>query len=83
VKLPSLAVNDRIDRVSLLRVLARCAPGGLPRAEPGAAIEVDRAVSKDGHVSLGGRYYIAAEILGGMLVSIRIEQNTLRPSFEC
>ena len=33
--------------------------------------------SKDGHVSLGGRYYIAAEILGGMLVSIRIEQNTL------
>ena len=34
-------------------------------------------VSKDGHVSLGGRYYIAAEILGGMLVSIRIEENTL------
>jgi len=28
-------------------------------------------------VSLGGRYYIAAEILGGMLISIRIEQNTL------
>jgi hypothetical protein len=34
-------------------------------------------VSKDGHISLGGRYYIAAEILGGMLVSIRIEPATL------
>ena len=65
--------------------LARLAAGGgrtagpppIPAAEPGAAIEVDRVVSKDGHVSLGGRSCIAAEILGGMLVSIRIEQNTL------
>jgi hypothetical protein len=64
--------------------LARLAAGGgrpagppIPAAEPGAAIEVDRVVSKDGQVSLGGRYYIAAEILGGMLVSIRIEQTTL------
>jgi transposase InsO family protein len=65
--------------------LARLAAGGgrpagpppIPAAAPGSAIEVDRAVSKDGHVSLGGRYYIAAEILGGMMVSIRIEQNTL------
>jgi transposase InsO family protein len=65
--------------------LARLAAGGgspagpppLPAAEPGTAIEVDRVVSKDGHVSLGGRYHIAAEILGGMLVSIRIEQATL------
>ena len=52
-------------------------PPPIPAAEPGAAIEVDRVVSKDGHVSLGGRYYTAAEILGGMLVSIRIEQTTL------
>ena len=52
-------------------------PPPIPAAEPGAAIEVDRAVSKDGHVSLGGRYYIAAEILGGTMVSIRIEQTTL------
>ena len=52
--------------------LARLAAGGgrpagpppLPPAEPGAAIEVDRVVSKDGQVSLGGRYTIAAEILG-------------------
>jgi transposase InsO family protein len=52
-------------------------PPPIPAAEPGAAIEVDRVVSKDGQVSLGGRYYIAAEILGGMLISIRVEQNTL------
>jgi hypothetical protein len=30
-----------------------------------------------GQVSLGGRYYLAAEILGGQLVSIRIEEGTL------
>ena len=52
-------------------------PPPIPAAEPGAAIEVDRAVSKDGHVSLGGRSCLAAEILGGTLVSIRIEQDTL------
>lgn len=65
--------------------LARLAAGGgraagpppLPAAEPGSAIEVDRVVSKDGQVSLGGRYFIAAEILGGQMVSIRIEENTL------
>ena len=57
-------------------------PPPLPPAEPGAAIEVDRVVSKDGQFSLGGRYSIAAEILGGRLVSIRIEDkhpDVLRP----
>jgi hypothetical protein len=65
--------------------LARLAAGGgrpagpppIPAAEPGTEIEVDRVVSKDGNVSLGGRYCVAAGILGGMLISIRIEQNTL------
>ncbi len=57
------------------RLGSRAAP--IPAAQPGSAIEVDRVVSKDGAVSLGGRYHIAAEILGGMLVSIRIEENTL------
>ena len=52
-------------------------PPPLPPAEPGAAIEVDRIVSKDGAVHLAGRYVLAAEILGGMMVSIRIEQATL------
>ena len=51
-------------------------PPPLPPAEPGSAIEVDRVVSKDGEVSLGGRYSIAAEILGGRWSRIRIEENT-------
>jgi predicted small lipoprotein YifL len=52
-------------------------PPPLPPAEPGAAIEVDRTVSKDGQVHLANRYILAAEILGGRRVSIRIEQDTL------
>ena len=52
-------------------------PPPLPPAEPGAAIEVDRIVSKDGAVHLAGRYVPAAEILGGRRVSIRVEQATL------
>ena len=34
-------------------------------------------VSKDGQVHLAGRYVIAAEILGGRRVGVRIEENTL------
>ena len=49
----------------------------LPPAEPGAAIEVDRIVSKDGAVHLANRYVLAAEILGGRQVSVRIEEATL------
>jgi len=49
----------------------------LPAAQPGAAIEVDRIVSKDGQVHLASRYVMAAEILGGRRVAIRIEDATL------
>src|SRR4029077_5853636 len=52
-------------------------PPPLPPAEPGAAIEVDRIVSKDGAVHLAGRYVLAAEILGARRVCVRVEQNTL------
>jgi transposase InsO family protein len=52
-------------------------PEPLPPAEPGAAIEVDRIVSRDGQVHLASRYVMAAEILGGMQVAIRIEEATL------
>jgi transposase InsO family protein len=52
-------------------------PPPLPPAEPGAAIEVDRIVSKDGAVHLAGRYVPAAEILGGRRVCVRVEQATL------
>ena len=67
------SVRSHLSAADLARLAASggrpAGPPPIPAAEPGAAIEVDRAVSKDGHVSLGGRYCIAAEILGGTLVS--------------
>jgi transposase InsO family protein len=54
-------------------------PPPLPSAQPGdrGAIEVDRNVSNTGIVSLAGRQLLAAEILRGRQVSIRIEPTTL------
>ncbi len=52
-------------------------PPPLPPAEPGAAIEVDRIVSRNGAVHLGGQYVAAGEILAGRQVGIRIEDTTL------
>jgi transposase InsO family protein len=52
-------------------------PPPLPPAEDGAAIEVDRAVNKGGIVSLAGKQVLAAEILGGRPVIVRIEPETL------
>jgi transposase InsO family protein len=43
----------------------------------GAAIEVDRAVNNSGLVSLAGREVLAAEILDGRPVIVRIEPQTL------
>jgi transposase InsO family protein len=52
-------------------------PPPLPPAEDGAAIEVDRAVNNSGLVGLGGWQVLAAEILGGRPVIVRIEPQTL------
>jgi transposase InsO family protein len=52
-------------------------PPPLPPAEPGAALEIDRIVSRGGLVSLGNRQLLAAEVLGGRRVTIRIEDTTL------
>jgi len=52
-------------------------PPPLPPAEPGAALEADRIVSKNGAVHLAGQYVAAGEILAGRNVSIRIEDKTL------
>jgi transposase InsO family protein len=52
-------------------------PPPLPLEHDGAAIEVDRAVNKGGIVSLAGRQVLAAEILGGRPVIVRIEPATL------
>jgi transposase InsO family protein len=52
-------------------------PSPLPPAQPGTALEVDRTVSRCGLVSLGDKQLLAAEILGGRRVTIRIEAATL------
>jgi hypothetical protein len=71
-------VRSHLSTADLARLAADGArpagPPPLPPAEPGTAIEVDRTVSKDGAVHLAGRYVLAAEILGGRRVTIRIEE---------
>jgi len=53
-------------------------PPPVPTVEhAGGALEVDRSVSKGGLVSLAGRRVLAAEILQGRRVSIRVERSTL------
>jgi transposase InsO family protein len=52
-------------------------PPPLPPPEPGTALEIDRIVSRGGIVSLGNRQLLAAEILGGRRVTIRIQDTTL------
>ena len=52
-------------------------PSPLPPTEDGQAIEVERPVSRGGLVCLGSHRLLAAEILGGQLVGIRIEPTTL------
>jgi hypothetical protein len=52
-------------------------PPPLPLEHDGAAVEVDRAVNNSGLVSLAGKQVLAAEILGGRPVLIRIEPQTL------
>ena len=70
-----LSVND------LARLAAHggvpAGPSPLPPIEDGQAVEVDRPVSRGGLVSLGRHRLLAAEILGGQLVGIRIEPATL------
>jgi hypothetical protein len=48
-----------------------------PPDSPGAAVEVDRIVSTGGTVSLLGRPVLAAEILAGQRVTVRIDDTTL------
>jgi transposase InsO family protein len=53
-------------------------PSPIPPAEPdGTALEVDRTISSAGLVSLGSTTVLAAEILGGRRVTIRIDRTLL------
>ncbi len=70
-----LSVSDLAKLAATGAVPAGHAP--LPPAEDGQAVEVERPVSRGGLVCLGRHRLLAAEILGGQLVGIRIEENTL------
>ena len=77
-------VKSLRSHLSAADLAGRAAQGGrpagpppLPPAEPGAALETDRIVSKNGAVHLAGQYVAAGEILAGRQVSIRIEDKTL------
>ncbi|GIH47134.1 Transposase InsO and inactivated derivatives [Microbispora rosea] len=79
VRLKSL--RSHLSTADLAALFARggraAGPSPLPQAETDAALEVERTVTKYGMVSLGGRYLLAAEILAGRRVTIRIEETTL------
>lgn len=70
-----LSVNDLAKLVA--QGATNAGPSPLPPIEEGDAVEVERAVSSLGHVSLAGHQLLAAEILGGLPVGIRIEPATL------
>src|SRR3954454_19899785 len=66
------------DLSALLRQGGRPAgPPPMPAPQPGDVVEVDRTVNRFGTVSLGQRPVVAADILSGRRVSIRIDTTTL------
>ncbi|MFI6663311.1 IS481 family transposase [Streptomyces sp. NPDC050523] len=73
-------VRSHLSVADLGRLAARGArvagPAPLPGGD-GVAFEVDRVVNNSGLVGLGGHQVLAAEILGGRQVGIRIDDETL------
>jgi transposase InsO family protein len=74
-------VRSHLSTTDLAKLVAAGAvpagPAPLPGIEDGAALEVERAVSSAGLISLANKQILVAERLGGMLVGVRIEQQTL------
>jgi hypothetical protein len=73
-------VRSHLSVADLGRLAARggraAGPAPLPAGD-GVAFEVDRVVNNSGLVGLGGHQVLAAEILGGRQVGIRIDEETL------
>ena len=75
-------VRSHLSTADLARLAAT---GGRPAGPPplpapeadGTAIEVDRVVNATGSVGLAGRQVLAAEILAGRRVTVRIDATTL------
>nr|WP_228679226.1 hypothetical protein [Streptomyces gancidicus] len=74
------AVRSHLSVADLGRLAARGGRAAGPSplsAGDGVAFEVDRVVNNSGLVGLGGHQVLAAEILGGRQVGIRIDDETL------
>jgi len=79
------SVRSHLSVSDLTRLVAEGArPAGVPplRAaagsdDSGGVVEVERVVSRGGTVNLGGQVILAAEILGGRQVGVRIEGAVL------
>ena len=78
---PIKTLRSHLSPADLVRLTAQGAvpagPSPLPPAASTQAVEVERPVSRGALVSLGNHPLLAAEILGGQLVGIRIEPATL------
>jgi len=75
---PALTSQRRRSRPARRRGRRFGGPPPLPPAEDEAVIEVDRAVvNNSGLVGLAGKQVLAAEIVGGRPVIVRIEPQTL------
>jgi transposase InsO family protein len=74
-------VRSHLSASDLAKLVAQGAlpagPAPLPGIEDGAALEVERVVSNCGLISLANKQILAAERLRGMLVGVRIEDQTL------
>nr|WP_246203746.1 integrase core domain-containing protein [Streptomyces tailanensis] len=75
------SVRSHLSVTDLAQLAARggraAGPAPLPAGDGAAVFEVDRAVNNSGLVGLAGRQVLAAEILGGRQVGIRIDDETL------
>jgi transposase InsO family protein len=74
-------VRSHLSTSDLAKLIASGAvpagPAPLPGIEDGAALEVERIVSNVGLISLANKQILVAERLRGMLVGVRIEEQTL------
>jgi transposase InsO family protein len=74
-------VRSHLSATDLAKLIAQGAvpagPAPLPAIEDGTALEVERVVSNCGLISLANKQILAAERLRGMLVGVRIEEQTL------
>lgn len=72
-QLGSRVVPERVQVAVGPEPLAHSPDGAIARP----VVEVDRTVSRVGTICLGGRWNLAAEILGGRRVTIRIDDHVL------